>query len=61
MQLLNVFEIEARFHISGRGFETSTTKLYENMVQWGWIDGLGRQQSWDHWQRFAPKYQKERE
>lgn len=61
MDLISVHEIEARFNISARGSETSTTKLYENLVQWGWLDGLGRSRDWAHWQRFAPKYQKERE
>lgn len=39
----------------------ATRGLYDRMVKWGWIDGLGRTRGWDHWQKFAPKYQRERE
>lgn len=59
MNLLNVSDIESR-GIRGSS-DAGTRRLYENMVRWGWIDGLGRSRDWEHWQKFAPKYHKEKE
>ena len=58
MELINRLEVAAR---NGIASTTGTSELVERMIAQGWIDGLGRSRDWAHWQRFAPKYQKERE
>jgi hypothetical protein len=58
MESLNRLDVAERC-----GIRTTygTSELVERMINWGWIDGAGRTKTWDHWQRFAPKYQKEKE
>ena len=58
MELINRRDVAAKNGISST---TGTSALVTRMIDQGWIDGLGRHKTWDHWQRFAPKYQKERE
>lgn len=58
MELINRLDVASK---SGIASTTGTSELVERMITQGWIDGLGRTKTWDHWQKFAPKYQKERE
>lgn len=59
MNTLNAHDIEEagiRSVKDGKPFATTTDhgathRLYERMVEWGWIDSLGRPQSWRYWQR----------
>lgn len=70
MQLLSAEEVtkrtgaEARVPVlKPRSRETelrrspeATVKLYEKMVAWGWIDGIGRTRDWTFWQKAGVRY-----
>lgn len=55
MQLLNTDDMRkagiSASNASGTGSADLTHALFNKMVKWGWIDGLGRPLSWRHWNR----------